>query len=129
VRRAFALATDRVSLVNTLYRGIRTPAAGIIPPGLVGNDQKYQGLQFDPVLARNELAASTYGSASSLPRITLSVTSNLSATAAAIASMYAKNLGVSIQVEILENSFFDDLRDHKLQMFYLGWIADYPDPQ
>ncbi len=129
VRRAFAFATDRKSLLKTVYRETRAPAAGIIPPGLLGYDANYAGVPFDTQRARDELAQSTYGSAASLPKITFAVSANLSETAEAMAQMYRSNLGVDIQVNVLENSLLDDLHDHKVQMFYVGWVADYPDPQ
>jgi oligopeptide transport system substrate-binding protein len=129
VRRAFALATDRNLLVRTLYRGDRVPATGVIPPGLLGYDPSSVGPPFDAQKAKAELALSTYGSAANLPKITLAVSGDRGVAATAFADMYHRNLGVTVNVEVHENSFFDDLRNDQVQMFFLGWVADYPDPQ
>ena len=45
------------------------------------------------------------------------------------AEMYQRNLGVNINVEEVEKGFFEGLNDRQFQMFFIGWVADYPDPQ
>ena len=43
--------------------------------------------------------------------------------------MYKQTFGVNIEVHEVQKSFYPELADHELQMFYLGWVADSPDPQ
>ncbi len=44
--------------------------------------------------------------------------------------MWRQNLGVDVTIEQSEPaSFFDDLDRGTLQMFDIGWIMDYPDPE
>ena len=43
--------------------------------------------------------------------------------------MYRDSLGVDVSAVVLENSMMDDLAQGRTQMFILGWVADYPDPQ
>ncbi|MBX6770562.1 MAG: peptide ABC transporter substrate-binding protein [Chloroflexi bacterium] len=129
VRLAFAYATNKKALANGLFRGTRTVAQGILPPGLAGYDAGFTGVPFDPTRARALLAQSSYHSAANLPPITLSVSAGSGPLGEAFARMYEETLGVHIAVEELENTFFDDLAAHRLQMYYLGWSADYPDPQ
>ncbi|HLG51423.1 MAG TPA: ABC transporter substrate-binding protein, partial [Chloroflexota bacterium] len=129
VRLAFAYATNKKALANGLFRGTRTVAQGILPPGLAGYDAGFPGVPFDPTRARDLLAQSSYHSAANLPPITLSVSAGSGPLGEAFARMYEETLGVHIAVEELENTFFDDLAAHRLQMYYLGWSADYPDPQ
>jgi oligopeptide transport system substrate-binding protein len=129
VRLAFAYATNKKALANGLFRGTRTVAQGILPPGLTGYDAGFPGVPFDPTRARDLLAQSSYHSAANLPPITLSVSAGSGPLGEAFARMYEETLGVHIAVEELENTFFDDLAAHRLQMYYLGWSADYPDPQ
>jgi ABC-type oligopeptide transport system substrate-binding subunit len=44
--------------------------------------------------------------------------------------MWRQNLGVEVSIEQSEAaSFFDDLDRGTLQMFDIGWIMDYPDPE
>jgi oligopeptide transport system substrate-binding protein len=129
VRRAFAYATDKQTLANILYRETRGLATGIVPPGLVGYDSSFAGLPFDPQRAKDELGLSAYGSAANLPTIRFALTGDGGAVGQAFAQMYRKNLGVNVEVDVIEGDVFKDLRDHSVQMFYLGWVADYPDPQ
>lgn len=129
VRRAFAYATDKTKIVNGYYRGAKKVATEMIPPGLPGYDPSFAGLPYDPNRARAELAASSYGSAANLPPISFTVGPGEGEFALGLAQMYQDVLGVHVSVVVLQNSFEDDLSAHDLPMFYLGWEADYPDPQ
>ena len=47
-----------------------------------------------------------------------------------LAAMYQEVLGVEIEVQVVSwGAFLQALDNQELQMFSLGWIADYPDPQ
>lgn len=129
VRRAFAYATDKTRIVNGYYRGAKKVATEMIPPGLPGYDPSFAGLPYDPNRARAELAASSYGSAANLPPISFTVGPGEGPFALGLTQMYQDVLGVHVSVVVLENSFESDLSAHDLPMFYLGWEADYPDPQ
>jgi oligopeptide transport system substrate-binding protein len=129
VRRAFAYATNKDQIVNGYFRGGKKLATQMIPPGLAGYDGGYPGLSYDPAKARSELAASSYGSAANLPPISFTVGPGEDQFALGLAQMYKDVLGVNVSVIVLENSFDSDLAAHDLQMYYLGWEADYPDPQ
>jgi len=44
--------------------------------------------------------------------------------------MWEDNLGVKVSARQAEAAtFFRDLDDGKFQMFEVGWVADYPDPE
>src|SRR5581483_11660906 len=129
VRLAFAYATNKKALVNGLLRGSRTVANGILPPGLAGYDPSFGGIPFDPNEAKKLIGESSYHSVDGLPRIVLSAPSGAGQVAEAFATMYHETLGVNVEVVQLQNTFYDDLAQHRIQMFFLGWAADYPDPQ
>jgi oligopeptide transport system substrate-binding protein len=129
VRLAFAAATDRGRLAKVTFKGMREPAAGVLPPGIDGFDPTFAGVPFDPAQARRYLAESRYGSAAALPPITLTMSSGSGDFGESLAEMYARNLGVQMDVEEIQNGFFDGLNARTYQMFYVGWVADYPDPQ
>lgn len=129
VRLAFAYATDKRALSNALFRGTRPIAKGILPPGLDGYDPSFAGIPFDPDRAKQLIAESSYGSVAALPPIVLSTGGGSGQIGEVFARMYHATLGVDIAVVQLQNTFFDDLAQHRVQMFYLGWSADYPDPQ
>jgi oligopeptide transport system substrate-binding protein len=123
------LATDKERLVDVLLRNTRIVAAGILPPGMPGYNDNLAPLPFDVDQARELLARSSYGGAENLPPITLTVGEGGGELGERFAEMYRRNLGVQISVEQAGRSFFDDLNRQSFQMFYLGWVADYPDPQ
>jgi oligopeptide transport system substrate-binding protein len=132
IRQAFNLALDRERLVKALYRGTTPAAHAIVPPGIPGYDNsKLQGYQFDVEQARQLITESSYGSVENLPPITLNV-SSAGDIEEAIVRSYEENLGLTIEVEEMSwPEFLGDLNqpDIPYQMYELGWVADYPDPQ
>jgi ABC-type oligopeptide transport system substrate-binding subunit len=103
-------------------------AKGILPPGMPGYNEKVEGLACEPSKAAEFLKKSSYGSAENLPPITLSV-SGESLVAEALVRMYKDKLGVEVEIEQMPwDLFLKEVNRHNLQMFILGWSADYPDP-
>jgi oligopeptide transport system substrate-binding protein len=128
VRRAFAYATNKKAIAEIVYNKTVLPAKGILPPGMPGYNPDLEELPYDPGLAAEELAESFYGDASELPPIVLTVTG--AATGEMLAEMYNQALGVDVQVEVVDwGVFLSGLDAQEVQMFSLGWIGDYPDPQ
>jgi oligopeptide transport system substrate-binding protein len=128
VRRALAYATNKEAIVDIVYNKTVIPATGILPPGIPGYNPDLVGLPYDPDLAVEEMTASSYGDASELPTIILTVTG--AGTGEMLAEMYKQVLGVEIEVEVVEwRDFLLGLDAQRYQMYSLGWIGDYPDPQ
>ncbi len=132
VRQAFNMAVDKERLVKALYRGTTPAANTIVPPGMPDYDNSaLNSPQFDPERAQQLIAESSYGSVDNLPTITLSVSSAGNIVEALVHS-YEENLGITIAVEEMPwAEFLAELNrpDVPYQMYQLGWIADYPDPQ
>ena len=131
VRRAFAMAIDKVTLREVVLMGIAPIAEGILPPGILAYDENFLGLPFDPEQAQELLADSSY--AGRLPTVRLTV-SGVGATPGvvieAIQRMWLDNLGVEVEIQQVENAtFFSELDRNLYQAFNIGWIADYPDPE
>jgi len=127
VRQAFALAVDRQKLTDLVWMGMKVPAEGIVPPGMPGFQREKPLLSYDVERARRQIAESRYGSVDRLPPITLSISGSdgqLPSIIRALVAMYRDNLGIEIQVEGSK-----DILAAEPQMYYLGWIADYPDPE
>ena len=136
VRQAFAQALDRQRIVDLLYDRTEPAAKTIVPPLMPDYDN--EGLSappYDPEAARRLLAESSYGGAAGLPPVTLHVSSggpDTDPVADAIAYVLEQNLGVTIGIEQSEwSDFLTELNrpEQPYQMFVLGWIADYPDPE
>lgn len=136
IRQAFNLALDKKRIVKLAFQGTVSAANGIVPPNMPGyKNPDLSDYEFDPEQARQLIADSSYGDPSELPDITLHVGGDGGAVGPVIESIvqsYKINLGVEIAVE--ESSwanFLNDLNrgDSSYQMYQLGWVADYPDPQ
>lgn len=136
IRRAFNLALDKRRMVRLVFQDTVPVANGIVPPNMPNYENPdLSDYEFDPERALALIAESSYGDASELPEITL----NVSGTGGAVGSLveaiiesYKANLGVEVAVEQSPwPQFLADLNkpDLPFQMYQLGWIADYPDPQ
>jgi ABC-type transport system substrate-binding protein len=128
VRRAFAYATNKTAIAEIALNKMVIPANGILPPGMPAYNAQLEGLDYDPQRAVGAIVESEYGDVSELPPITLTVTG--ADMGEMLAAMYQEVLGVEIEVQVITwGAFLNALDDQQLQMFSLGWIADYPDPQ
>ncbi len=136
VRQAFNLALDKERMVKLVFEGTVPAANGIVPPNMPGyQNPDLSNYEFDPERAQALIAESSYGDVSDLPDITLHVPGTGGEAGPLVESVvesYKKNLGVEISVEQVPwAEFLADLSqpDMPYQMYQLGWVADYPDPQ
>jgi oligopeptide transport system substrate-binding protein len=131
VRRALGMAIDKDFLATDFLKGLAVPANGILPPGMPGYDPNLDGLKFDAAAA-SALLDST-GKKDQLSGVKLLASGQGAApndVLQAITTMWQQNLGVTIDIEQEEfGLFLQDIADGNDQMYSLGWIADYPDPQ
>jgi len=133
IRRAFSLAIDKEKLISLVFKGTMQPAYGILPPGIPGYNEELVGLGYDVERARGLIASSSYGDAANLPPITLTTSGwggIISAELESLVYQWRENLGVEVTVRQLEpETFLYNLQEEKDEMFFIGWIADYPHPQ
>ncbi|MBA7587301.1 Periplasmic oligopeptide-binding protein [subsurface metagenome] len=108
-------------------------ADGILPPGMPGFNEGLSGLGYDVNEAKRLIKESRYGDVSNLPPITITTAGRgglISRGLEAIVNEWRQNLGVEVAVRQLEpERFFYHLKQEKDEMFYTGWVADYPHPQ
>ena len=133
IRRAFSQAIDKDKLASLVFRGMVQPAGGILPLGMPGFNKDLSGLNYDVTEARELIATSRYGDVSRLPPVTITTSGwggLLSQGLEAIIQEWRQNLGVEVRVRQLEpQRFLYHLKQEKDEMFYIGWVADYPHPQ
>lgn len=133
IRQAFSLALDRNRLIELVFNNMNQAAETIVPPGIPGYDPDKEGIGFNPDLARELIAQSSYGSVANLPEITMTTLGYgglISADLEAVIYQWRVNLGIEVKVRQLEPEvFLYNLKQEKDQIFYQGWIADYPHPQ
>ncbi len=135
VRMAMNLAFDRESIAANVLEGLASPAKGVLPPGFPGHNPALKGYEYNPDKARQLLRESKYGGdMAKFPPITLSVPGDLGASVGSdtevILQSWQQELGITVEIQQTEwATFLQDANAHKFQMFELGWVADYPDPQ
>ncbi len=133
VRQAFAMAINRDQIVRVVLKEMLPVANSFMMPGLPGYNSQASLPKFDAAAAKQALAESKYKDARGLGQITLTEIgggANAGITTQAIIEMWRTNLGVEVSIAQSEAaSFFEDLDRGRLQMFDIGWIMDYPDPE
>ena len=133
IRRAFSRAIDKEKLASLVFRDMVQPAYGILPPGLPGYNNDLTGLDFDVDQAKQLIRESSYGDVSNLPSITITTQGwggSISKGLEAIIHEWRQNLGVEVKVRQIEpQRFLYHLKEEKDEMYFMGWIADYPHPQ
>ena len=135
VRQALNLAIDKREIATVVLGDQVVPATGILPPGFPGFSESVSGYIFDPDRAKQLLLESKYGDdLDNLPPITIttpgSFGANVSLDMEVVLAMWEKNLGIKTEFQQTEfATFLKDLNKRRFQMFDIGWIADYPDPE
>ena len=134
-RQALNLAIDKKEIATIVLGDQVVPAKGILPPGFPGYNESISGYEFEPERALQLLRDSKYGDdLDNLPPITIttpgSFGANVSLDMEVILAMWEKNLGIKTEFQQTEYAtFLKDLNKRRFQMFDIGWIADYPDPE
>ena len=130
VRRAFAMAIDKVKISKTVFFGFFTPANSIVPPGIPGFYGGYKGLGYDPAAAKKLLEEA--GVAGKLPPLQIAMNPFgpvAQMETEPVAAMLKQNLGVDVQPQKTEfSTFIANLNRRTVyQAFMTGWSADYLD--
>ena len=135
VRQALNYAIDKQEIASIVLGDLVEPADGILPPNFPGYHEGVEGYTYDPERARQLLGESKYGDdLENIPPITIttpgSFGANVSLDMEVILQMWERNLGITAEFQQTEfATFLKDLHKGRFQMFDIGWIADYPDPE
>ena len=140
VRRALAHAIDRDAIVKSALQGIGQPAYTFVPPDSPGylDPKKYswikEATEYNPKLAMDQLRGTPYEGGRNWPKVTLTfrrdeLSGVPAQVAQAIQAMLKDNLNLPIDLEGLEGRVFRGrMWEHKIQLNYVRWYMDYPDP-
>jgi oligopeptide transport system substrate-binding protein len=134
VRQAFALAINRQQIVDVVYKKMPVTANTILPAGMPGFSDPGTAAPYDPAQAKALLAQSKY--ASKMPDITWTTTGGGGSAPQGIQAMTAMlhdNLGINVSIQQTDWATFigqlNDPSSNPYQLFDIGWVADYADPQ
>jgi len=130
VRRALSMAIDRKTLVETVQKGINTPAYAMTPPGTLGY-QPPKLFDFDPQQARRLLAEAGYPDGKGMPPLEILYNTHEQhrKIAVALQQMWKKYLNIDVGLVNQEWKVYLDTRknmDYTIARF--SWIGDYVDP-
>ncbi|WP_242527241.1 peptide ABC transporter substrate-binding protein [Ktedonosporobacter rubrisoli] len=148
IRQAFALAIDKTSIANNVWKGTVAPTNHIVPQGMAGYNPKLtgpdgtQGLSGDAskaqALLKQGLQEEGWSDVSKMPAITLTYAKdipNIANEVPALVEMWKKVLQVTVATDPVD---YDTLLDkvtgatnnkNGLQFWGLAWIGEYPDAQ
>lgn len=150
LRRAISIAVDYDEFISIFKNGRGIPAQGPIPPGIYGYEKGEAGINpyvYDwkedrPVRksideAKQLMKAAGYADGidqeSGRPLILYYDTVSRGADTKALLNWMVKQFK-KIDIELVirgtdVNRYYDKIRDGKVQIYTLGWNADYPDPE
>jgi peptide/nickel transport system substrate-binding protein/oligopeptide transport system substrate-binding protein len=129
VRAALSLAIDRQEICDKVFEGTRTPATGIVPPGIVGHKaDAFPYAKYDPEQAKTLLAEAGFPNGEGLPEISLDYNSGVGhEDILQLVQEDLKAVGINSKLVGTEwAQYLDKLFDAQYQVGRLGWIADYP---
>lgn len=148
IRQAFALALDKQEIAHDVHHDDVIATNHIVPQGMPGYDTSLTGPDGTAGLTGNKtLAKQLFQQGLQEEGLTLSTFPSVTLTGssaglvenrnefAAVQQMWHNVLGVNIKINDID---FDKLLDeipaatnnpNGLQMWWIAWIADYPDPQ
>ncbi|MHC4479344.1 MAG: ABC transporter substrate-binding protein [Planctomycetota bacterium] len=138
LRQAMSLAYDTEWRIDHFYNGRAVSAQGPIPPDMFGHDPDLLNpyKQFDVEKARRKLAEAGHagGIGPDGKRLELTYDIGQAGPAARQAALaFASDMErIGIAVNIVTNTwaeFLNKTHEGRLQVFSLGWILDYPDPE
>ena len=135
VRQALNYAIDKELIASEIMAGLVVPANGILPRDFPAYNAGLAGYEYDPEKARQLLSESKYGDdMEQFPRIILTTAGSFGSSVdldmEVILEMWNQNLGIEVLVQQTEfATYLQDLNKRRFQMFQIGWIADYPDPE
>ena len=129
VRKAINMAINRKQITD-LLGGDQTPLTSWIPKGMLGYNPSL-GLKFDPKTANLLLDQAGYKDRLSFPRITISYNTHEDNKRVAenIQAQLKKNLNISVEISSEEwKTYLQTLKTGRQEIYRMGWVADYPDP-
>jgi ABC-type transport system substrate-binding protein len=139
LRQAMSLVIDTREFNRIFQNGRGVPAQSPIPPGLFGYDEAYRNpwRQPDRARARALLAEAGYpGGIDPATKKPLHMTFDTGDTSARGRLRYLffveawKTLGLDVEIAATNyNQFQEKVRRGAYQIFWWGWVADYPDPE
>ncbi len=131
IRKAFALAMDRQSIVDNVTQGEQKPAMALVPPSMFEENEEGYFKDNDVEKAKEHLEKGLEEMGlDELPTVHLSYNTDEghAAIAQAAQEMWKTNLEVDVELSNEEWAvYLDSLGEGDYQVGRIGWIADFND--
>jgi oligopeptide transport system substrate-binding protein len=139
LRQAMSLAIDADEFLRVFLNGRGIPANSPLPPGLFGYEEDYRNpfRSVDLERARRLLAEAGYANGvdpASGRALRLSFDTGDTSVQARLRYQFLveswRRLGLDVEIAATSyNQFQDKVRRGAHQLYFWGWVADYPDPE
>ena len=134
LRQAMSMGINRSEYIEIFTNNRADVAQGPIPPLFKEYDAGIinPNCQYNPERARELLKQAAEIHGGPLPVITISTpgTDTLSRQMGEYVTLAMENIGLEVKVDYMDwPSFQDRIKTKSSQVFRIGWIADYPDPE
>ncbi|MCI0710327.1 MAG: ABC transporter substrate-binding protein [Chloroflexi bacterium] len=132
VRQALAMGIDRQRIIDNYYPGGSIVASQFMPPVIFGYTPEVSWYEFNPEAARELLTEAGFPDGFEIELayrdVFRSYLPEPGQVATEIATQLEENLGLTVNITVMESGAFIDASDAgELTMYLLGWGADYPD--
>jgi oligopeptide transport system substrate-binding protein len=133
VRVAFAKSFDRDGYINDVQK-IGRPTTSFIPLGFPGYDAGDTFQKFDVTAAKAALAQASPAATAALANLKITYSSSARAKTRLewFQGQWKTNLGLNVALDPVDATTYSALvkkPETTPALFFLGWCADYPDPQ
>jgi ABC-type transport system substrate-binding protein len=139
LRQAMSLAIDADEFLRVFLNGRGVPAQSPLPPGLFGYEDDYRNpfRKVDLERARSLLAEAGYANGvDPATGLALRISFDTGDTSVQAGLRYQflveswRRLGLDVEIAATSyNQFQDKVRRGAHQLYFWGWVADYPDPE
>lgn len=133
VRSALAKAIDRESLVKTVFQGAHVPTTQWVPAGIGGIPQTtYDEQKFDVAAAKKLLEEAGFPNGQGFPKLKLLLRDDKANRDLGefLKTDFKKNLNIDIDLDIVDGKTRSTrFNQSDFELFWGGWIQDFPDPE
>ncbi len=133
LRYAINYAIDREKFIDIILSSKGKPAYGFIPRVMDGYDETakdWSPSRYDPAKARAYLREAEAVHGGPIPKLRLSIgrTGTVQKQTLQFLSRSLGEIGLQVEIELFDwPTFLEKLRNSSHQLFFTGWMADYPD--
>jgi oligopeptide transport system substrate-binding protein len=133
LRQAISHCIDRTSFIHVFFDGRAQEAFGFIPPIMPGYDPNIIGIsnsRYDITKAGRYLEEAKKVAGGTIPRMRIAIggTDSTNRQMCQYMQRSMRSIGLDVEIDLYDwPTFLEKLRKSDMQMFILGWTADYPD--